>query len=330
MVKSDLLSLSNISKNYGPDRVLNRVNLSIQAGECVVLAGHNGAGKTTLLKLILGLIKPTEGSVSVLGQDPVNKKSVKAKRSLGYLPERVSFYESMTGLETLKFYSKLKSEPVSQCAALLETVGLDSSAYSRSVSTYSKGMKQRLGLAQALLGDPDLLLLDEPTSGLDPTLRRQFYDIIQQKCQAGKAVIVSSHSLVEIEAQADRVIILNKGSVVASGSVQELYQQSDLPLSIQLSIKSGHEQQVEDSISTLAISVQKQNSILTLECKPADKMEFIKQIADLGDIVKDIQIKPPRLDDVYLHYALSGLSTPSEQPSSDATSSDKTIAETHS
>ena len=313
MANSELLSLSNVSKCYGQDKVLKQVDLTVQAGECVVLAGHNGAGKTTLLKLILGLIKPTTGKVSVRGQNPTNKNSIKAKRSLGYLPERVSFYESMTGLETLQFYSKLKSEPTDRCVELLEAVGLESSAAKRAVATYSKGMKQRLGLAQALLGDPDLLLLDEPTSGLDPTLRRQFYDIIEQKCRMGKAVIVCSHSLVEIEAQADRVIILNKGSVVASGSVEELYQQSNLPLWVQISIKPSCTQRVEQTLSDLTIPIQKsaavQNAITEFGCNPEQKMELIKRIASLGDAIEDIQIKPPRLDDVYLHYTVAG--TPS-------------------
>lgn len=318
MANSELLSLSNVSKCYGQDKVLNQINLTIQAGECVVLAGHNGAGKTTLLKLILGLINPTKGKVSVRGQNPTNKSSIKAKRSVGYLPERVSFYETMTGLETLQFYSKLKSEPIDRCLELLETVGLEPSAAKRTVSTYSKGMKQRLGLAQALLGDPDLLLLDEPTSGLDPTLRRQFYDIIEQKCRGGKAVIVCSHSLVEIEAQADRVIILNKGSVVACGSVAELYQQSSLPLLLQLSVKMDCKDKVEQSLADLAISSQESSSdddpspdtILEFRCNPRHKMELIKRVASLGDAIEDIQIKPPRLDDVYLHY--TAIATPSE------------------
>jgi Cu-processing system ATP-binding protein len=309
MTNSELLSLSNVSKCYGQDRVLEQIDLTVHAGECVVLAGHNGAGKTTLLKLILGLIKPTTGKVSVRGQNPTNKNSIKAKRSLGYLPERVSFYESMTGLETLQFYSKLKSEPIDRCIDLLETVGLESSAAKRTVSTYSKGMKQRLGLAQALLGDPDLLLLDEPTSGLDPTLRRQFYDIIEQKCRMGKAVIVCSHSLVEIEAQADRVIILNSGSTVASGSVQELYQQSNLPLWVQISIKPNCTQRVEHTLSDLIIPIKKsvaiENAITEFGCNPEQKMELIQRIASLGDAIEDIQIKPPRLDDVYLHYTVA-------------------------
>ena len=196
-----IVALDNVSKAYGSQQVLEGINLALPQGKCLALIGHNGAGKTTLMKLILGLIRPTAGRVEVLGGDPaVADKSF--RRQLGFLPENVAFHEELTGADTLAFYARLKGLPTTCCPALLERVGL-SFAATRRVRTYSKGMRQRLALAQALLGTPKLLLLDEPTTGLDPVLRQEFFEIIRELTAAGTTVIISSHILTELEARTD-------------------------------------------------------------------------------------------------------------------------------
>jgi len=159
-------------KCEGKQVAVSDVDLTLRAGECVGLVGHNGAGKSTMIKMMLGLLRPSEGTVRVLGDDPAASASARDRGQLGYLPENVALYPSMTGPETLAFYARLKGQPVSLNTALLEKVGIAGAA-DRRVGTYSKGMRQRLGLAQALLGDPRVLLLDEPTTGLDPALRQQ-------------------------------------------------------------------------------------------------------------------------------------------------------------
>src|SRR6188472_4034629 len=166
---TETVSVNAATKSYRKVHALTEFSCSLDEGETVALVGHNGAGKTTLIKLMLGLIRPSAGAVRVLGEDPAAGEFA-ARRRLGYLPENVSFNAALTGHETLAFYARLKREPAKAVAVLLERVGLTHAA-NRRVGTYSKGMRQRLGLAQALLGRPRVLLLDEPTTGLDPALR---------------------------------------------------------------------------------------------------------------------------------------------------------------
>lgn len=312
MTDSTLISLNNVTKRYAKETVLKGINLTIGAGECVVLVGHNGAGKTTLIKLIMGLIKPTEGSISVLGADPSADRTELLSKGLGYLPERVAFYESMTGMEVLRFYAKLKSEPVSVCDELLDSVGL-TDAKNRPVQTYSKGMKQRLGLAQALLGDPQFLLLDEPTSGLDPLLRRQVYGLINKKCAEGKTVIISSHSLNEVEAHANHIIIMNEGEVIANGSMEALYKQAELPVIINLTVAEGTVDQLLIPLNKLATVHPVNQKKVEVTCTLKNKIAVLQCLMRLNGVIEDIQIKPPKLDDIYLHFIPNKITTTYEK-----------------
>lgn len=207
-VSQDTVVLRAVTHLYGRRVAVDGVDLNLRAGECIGLVGHNGAGKSTLIKMMLELIRPTSGSVQVLGQDPSAGAAAAARRELGYLPENVALHPSLTGAETLAFYARLKGQPVAGNAALLERVGIAAAAHRR-VGTYSKGMRQRLGLAQALLGKPRALLLDEPTTGLDPALRQSFYEIIGDLRREGATILLSSHALAELEGQVDRVVVMN-------------------------------------------------------------------------------------------------------------------------
>ena len=170
------VSVSEVTKDYGRIKAVRGASFDLDQGEVVALIGHNGAGKTTLMKLMLGLIRPTGGRIEVLGDNPAAGQFA-GRRRLGYLPESVSFDTALTGRETQAFYARLKWEPVARAFELLDAVGLGDASHRR-VGTYSKGMRQRLGLAQALIGHPQVLLLDEPTTGLDPELRQTFYEAI--------------------------------------------------------------------------------------------------------------------------------------------------------
>lgn len=234
-----LVTLAAVSKRYGRHRAVERVDFAMRAGERVALVGHNGAGKSTLIKLMLGLIRPSEGQVMVLGADPGSRASGGARRSIGFLPENVVFHPSVTGAELLAFYARLKRQPVSRNAALLERVGIAEAA-SRRVGTYSKGMRQRLGLAQALIGRPRVLLLDEPTTGLDPALRQSFYRIVAELAADGAGVLLSSHALAELENTTDRVVVLNHGSVVVDGTLGELRRRSEARTHIRVTLTDPH------------------------------------------------------------------------------------------
>jgi len=250
---------------------------------------------------MLGLTKPSSGVVEVLGKNPAFSAAVAQRLALGYLPESVAFYEAMTGREVLSFYAQLKGSKPAECEKLLELVGLGDAA-KRRVGTYSKGMRQRLGLAQAMLGNPQLLFLDEPTTGLDPILRQHFYELIDGLQKQGATSFCSSHARSEVEARATRFVILKSGHVVACGSLEELYQQATLPVRMKVSVSPGQASIVAQRFSDNVNISDINNQSFSLSCLTVEKMMLIRHISSLGDVVQDMQIMPPRLDELYSHF----------------------------
>ncbi len=203
------------------------LDLEIRAGEVFGMLGPNGSGKSTTLKMILGLMHPTGGRIGVFGKSP---SDVGTKARIGFLPEESYLYPFLDGRETLDFYGRLfrqgRSERTRRIDMLLEMVGLSAAAYRR-VGEYSKGMQRRIGLAQALINDPDLLILDEPTSGMDPIGTKQFKDLIRTLAARGKTVILSSHLLADVEDVCDRVCVLYGGTKRTEGDVHDLLAEDD-------------------------------------------------------------------------------------------------------
>ena len=220
-MNSDTVVMRGVTAGYCSHVALRDLDLELSGGECVGLVGHNGAGKSTAIKLMLGLIRPSGGEIAVLGETPTAGRGARRRGEVGYLPEAIALYPSLTGAETLAFYARLKRRPVAANPALLERVGLAAAARRR-VGGYSKGMRQRLGLAQALLGEPRLLLLDEPTTGLDPAARQNFYEILRDLRRDGATILLSSHALAELEGEVDRIVVLNQGRKIVDGSIAEL------------------------------------------------------------------------------------------------------------
>lgn len=295
------IELSSVDKQYDKTVVVDSIDLQVNTGESFVLIGHNGAGKTTLMKLMLGLTKPSAGEVTVLGEDPTSRSFSAKRRVLGYLPESVSFYHHMTGLELLSYYARLKGVPKTEVRKRLEQVGLLEAANKR-MNTYSKGMRQRLGLAQAILGTPKLLFLDEPTTGLDPSLRRDFYQIISDLRASGTTVVISSHSLNEIEEQADRIALVKSGKLVACGSLEELSKQVGLPVRTRLAVATGQADRIARQLEPYYQIDKVDEYTLDLICPADKKVAVLKHVADLGDTVLDISMAAPRLDEIYLHF----------------------------
>lgn len=203
-------------------RSLYGINFSVEKGEVFGLLGPNGAGKTTTQKLLLGLLKPTEGTVTVLGHPAGHPKTL---ARVGFLPENPYFYSHLTADEFLDFFGKLFNVPDQELKQrsqrLLKLVSL-SDAGSKPIRKFSKGMLQRLGIAQALINDPDLIFLDEPNSGLDPVGRRDIRQIIQGLKEQGKTVFLNSHLLADVNELCDRIMILHRGRCVAEGAVQAI------------------------------------------------------------------------------------------------------------
>jgi len=215
--------------------ILKGISLSVTAGEIFGFLGPNGAGKTTTLKCTLGLIFPDRGKIEIFGRPHVDAL---AKRRVGYLPEHPYFYEYLTAAEFLDFYGQLflmkRSERQEKTAALLKQVGLERAA-DLPLRKFSRGMQQRVGLAQALINDPDLVLLDEPLGGLDPLGRKELRDIIAGLKQEGKTVFLCSHILQDIEMICDRVAIVAGGRVVSQGALQDLISEKVLYTEVTLS-----------------------------------------------------------------------------------------------
>ncbi|MBS9716077.1 ABC transporter ATP-binding protein [Pseudohalocynthiibacter aestuariivivens] len=291
------LAVENVSKNYGTLETVSNVSLSIEAGERVALLGHNGAGKTTLLRMILGLTPVVSGTIKVLGSNPGSRHS---RASIGFLPESVAFHGALTGREQLRHFARLKSVPVHVADDLLDRVGL-SNAADRKIRTYSKGMRQRIGLAQALLGQPKLALLDEPTSGLDPISRHEFYDIVEELAQSGTAVLLSSHALTELETRTDRIAIMSQGKLVADNSLVRLRQNAGLPIRVNVTTTAENVDVVAERLGGERIN----GCSILLTCQQDEKISKLSQITAFGEIIKDVDVTPGTLEELYRHYSVT-------------------------
>ncbi|RWH69335.1 ABC transporter ATP-binding protein [Mesorhizobium sp.] len=292
MTISQTIFMEGVSKRYGDSYVVRDVDLSIAPGECVAIVGHNGAGKSTLVKMALGLITPTAGRIALLGENPAGRHAMAFRSRIGFLPENVAFSAAMTGREVLRFYARLKQVPLGGADRLLERVGLAAAARRR-VGTYSKGMRQRLGLAQALLGEPRVLFLDEPTTGLDIESRQMFYDVMAELRDAGATLLLSSHALSDIE-QADRIAIMKAGRMLACGALPELRRLADLPLRIRVHVVDGNAARE----FTARRSVQWLDDLrFEMTCADDGKVEAIRSVSLLQG-VRDIEVMPPTLVDL--------------------------------
>ncbi len=289
------LKLTSLTKRYGAATALNGVSFSVAAGERVALLGHNGAGKSTLMKIVLGLIPFDGGEVSVLGAAP---GSARARAGVAYLPENVAFHPALTGEEQIRLLLSLRGENPDQARALLERVGLHEAA-GRRIGTYSKGMRQRVGLAQALIGHPRLLVLDEPTSGLDPVSRRDFYALLDGLAAEGAAILLSSHALTEVEARTDRIVILSGGHLVATGALEALRRQAGLPVVLLVTPVSGQAAAVAAGLP----GSQRAGDKVVLTVPPDDKLPQLARITALGAIIADVDLIPPSLEDIYSHFS---------------------------
>lgn len=227
---TDIIEVTHLTHSFGSHPALQDVNYRISAGEIVGLLGPNGAGKTTTIRLLNGLYHPTAGQIRVLGKDPV-EEGAQVRAHTGVLTESPALYERLNALQNLEFFGSMnglgKPELTERIQTLLEFFDLQARAKNR-VDSFSKGMKQRLAIARAILHQPDLVFLDEPTSGLDPEAAQQVHAMIQAiHGKEGKTVLLCTHQLIEAERLCSKLIIMNHGRILAQGSLQELRRQYD-------------------------------------------------------------------------------------------------------
>ena len=216
----EILKCSNLNKSFGRKKILNNVSLSLDEGDVLGFIGPNGAGKTTTIKLILGLQSIDSGTVTICGYD-IKKEFTKAIKNVGGIIESPDMYMYLSGYDNLKLIANLYGVSKEKIDEVVKLVGLEKRIYDK-VSKYSLGMRQRLGIAASLLNDPKLLILDEPTNGLDPEGNKQIRNLILKLSKKGIAILVSSHALSELESIVNKVVIIQKGSIVETSTLEEV------------------------------------------------------------------------------------------------------------
>jgi Cu-processing system ATP-binding protein len=292
-----------LAVHFGPVHALAGVDLALEPGEVTVLAGPNGAGKSTLICVLLGLLAPDAGRVLVDGRDLFGSGRAfgrQVREGLGYLPEAVAFAENLTGRQVLRFFARARGGDRSRVDAVLTRVGLEG-ARSRAVRGYSRGMRQRLGLAVAILADPELLLLDEPTGGLDQEGLEVLWQVLAEWRSAGRTVVVSTHDLALIESRADRVHVLSAGRVVASGSPDLLRLRADLPVRIRVQLRTA--EGAEDLAGTLSRATGEPVDLgelaLGVSVRQAQLMAVLQELARSQPAIERVRVEEPGLDAVY-------------------------------
>jgi ABC-2 type transport system ATP-binding protein len=299
------IETDGLTKQFGDLTPVDGLNLTVERGEVFGFLGPNGAGKSTTINMLLGFLDPTAGSATVLGHD-VGTESRQIRERIGVLPEAFQPYDRLSAREHVEYAAGIK-ECQPDVEGLLERVGLDREAWGRPAGEYSKGMCQRLALATALVGDPDLLVLDEPSSGLDPEGMAEMRELIRSEAEAGTTVFFSSHLLSEVEAVCDRVGILSGGDLAAVGSLAELRQESvsNVPMTVTVdTVPDG----VEADLGSLdgVRSVAADGTSIRVELDdPADKVRVIRAV-DERVRVEDIIAEEKSLEAMFESYTRPG------------------------
>ena len=324
-MEGNIIELADLTKQYGSFTAVNDLNLSIRKGEIFGLLGPNGAGKSTTILMLLGLTEPTSGSAKVCGIDPTTSP-IEVKRRVGYLPEDVGFYYNRSGFENLMYTARLNrisdKEAKQKVIQLLDRVGLSNSA-GKSTGKYSRGMLQRLGLADVLIKNPEVIILDEPTLGLDPTGVREFLDlIVGLSREEGLTVLFSSHDLHHVQKVCDRVGLFISGKLIAEGDIQtlskKLFAQSPFVIEVGLnqnvtgssdipdqSYRAGALMKVLQEINGIS-SVTCQEDIYQIACSRDATPEIARVVVESGLGLTYLNKKEYGLDDIYYRYFEGG------------------------
>jgi len=324
-VAGNIIELFDLTKRYGSFTAVDQLNLNIQKGEIFGLLGPNGAGKSTTILMMLGLTEPTSGSVKVCGIDPTTNP-IEVKRRVGYLPEDVGFYYNRSGSENLMFTARLnrlsEKEAQQKVKQLLDRVGL-SNAAEKKTGKYSRGMLQRLGLADVLIKNPEIIILDEPTLGLDPTGVREFLElIVGLSREEGLTVLFSSHDLHHVQQVCDRVGLFITGKLIAEGDIQtlseKLFAQSPFVVEVGLSTVTPGSAAISDqgySADTLMqillkidgiTAVNRAADIYQIEGSRDATPEIARAIVEAGARLNYLNHKEYGLDDIYYRYFEGG------------------------
>ncbi|ELZ23349.1 ABC transporter [Haloterrigena salina JCM 13891] len=290
----------NLTKRYGDDAALEGLELTVDEGEVFGFLGPNGAGKTTTIDLLLDFIRPTDGSATVLGHDTQDETDAVRDR-VGILPDGFDLWERSSGYRHLEFALASKGGSESP-EALLDRVGLDRADAERPVGDYSKGMAQRLAMAMALVGDPDLLILDEPSSGLDPHGIRTFQEIIREEATDGTTVFFSSHILGQVSAVCDRVGILDDGDLVTVDTIAGLRERSGVGSSLVVDVAEEPVVDLGEIDGVTDVTVRQDGRLRVTYADPAAKALALHRLVDSGATIVDFDVEEPTLEDLFTAF----------------------------
>ena len=301
-----VLESHGLTKHYGDFVAVDNLNLTVQQGEVFGMLGPNGAGKTTSILMFLGLTEATSGEVRVLGFDPARQPlSVKAR--VGYLPDQIGFYEGLTARENLNYVARLNGLRHDEAGRRIETalvsVGLTEVADKR-VATFSRGMRQRLGVAEVLIKRPRLIITDEPTLGLDPEAAREFLELIRNLKAEGITILLSSHLLYQVQAVCDRVGLFHRGRMVLEGAVGDLARRV-LGGAYRIRLEAnGGAGQLEDAFRRLTgvVEVKRDGQRYELEAQSDLRAETARAVVEAGGKLLALDMETPGLDEIYTRY----------------------------
>ncbi|MDR7545524.1 MAG: ABC transporter ATP-binding protein [Armatimonadota bacterium] len=302
---STVIETQALTKRYGDLVAVDNLNLRLQAGEVFGLLGPNGSGKTTTILMLLGLTEPTSGSATVLGVDPL-REPLAVKRRVGYMPDAVGFYDELTARENLRYTARLNGIPRRETEEIITEVlgrmGL-ADVMDRPVGTFSRGMRQRLGLADVLLKKPQIAILDEPTAGLDPEAAHEFLDLIRSLRRDGITVLLASHLLHQVQAVCDRVGLFSKGRMVLEGTFEEL---STRVLGgsyrIQIEVKPDSLDRVLAGVPGVVRVTTQRPGLYSVEARADCRSEVARRIVAEGGQLLELRFDRASLDDVYARY----------------------------
>ncbi len=302
-----VLEVKGLTKQYGDFTAVDNLDLTVNEGEVFGLLGPNGAGKTTTILMLLGLTEPTRGEVRVLGFDP-SRQPLSVKARVGYMPDQVGFYDDLTARENLAYIAKLNGIPHREIGSRIEEalarVRLSDVADKR-VGTFSRGMRQRLGLADVLIKHPRLIIMDEPTQGLDPELAREFLDLIRSLKGEGITMLLSSHLLHQVQAVCDRVGLFNRGKMALQGTVPELAQRiMGGAYLIQIQAK-GPAKKLQEALREVPEAVHVRwagDNLYEMEARKDARSEAAEAVIRAGGKLLSLNIEHYNLDEIYARY----------------------------
>ncbi len=294
-----VIETKDLSKRFKEVQAVDSLSMAVRKGEIFGFLGPNGAGKTTTIKMIMGLTHPTGGEMFIYG-NKAGPDSVEIRKDIGFLPERISFYDNLTAMQTLKFFCELKGEDKSISESLLKEVGLYE-VKDRKVGTFSKGMVQLLGVAQAMIGSPSIYILDEPMGGLDARWVKMVREKIVMLNEQGATIMFSSHILAEVQNICTRVAIIDKGKLVAEDTISNLSTRLNIKPRLEINIP-GLNGKVPEAIHAVEgiESAEAKGDMLMITCDASLRIKVITALQQVGLNIQDIKTIEPRLEEAFM------------------------------